>query len=65
MSDIRRLADIIVTLRDGRISGVFDGPELDYGGAVNAMLGQKISLGNVVTRDASAPVLQIENLRIA
>jgi simple sugar transport system ATP-binding protein len=65
MSDIRRLADIIVTLRDGRISGVFDGPELDYGGAVNAMLGQKISLGNVVTRDASAPVLQIENLCIA
>ncbi|PRD52412.1 sugar ABC transporter ATP-binding protein [Phyllobacterium myrsinacearum] len=65
MSDIRRLADIIVTLRDGRISGVFDGPELDYGGAVNAMLGQKISLGNVVTREASAPVLQIENLCIA
>lgn len=65
MSDIRRLANIIVTLRDGRISGFFDGPELDYGGAVNAMLGQKISLGNVVTRDASAPVLQIENLCIA
>lgn len=65
MSDIRRLADIIVTLRDGRISGVFDGPELDYGGAVNAMLGQKISLGNIATRDASAPVLQVENLCIA
>ncbi|MET3926772.1 sugar ABC transporter ATP-binding protein [Devosia sp. 2618] len=65
MSDIRRLADTIVSLRDGRIAGVFEGPTLDYEGAVNAMLGQKISLTNVVVREASAPVFQVENLRIA
>jgi simple sugar transport system ATP-binding protein len=65
MSDIRRLADSIVSLRDGRIAGVFEGPTLDYEGAVNAMLGQKISLTDVVVRDASAPVFTIENLRIA
>ncbi len=65
MSDIRRLADTIVSLRDGRISGVFEGPELDYEGAVNAMLGQKISLTDVVVRAASAPIFQVENLRLA
>lgn len=65
MSDIRRLADTIVSLRDGRIAGVFEGPALDYEGAVNAMLGQKISLTDVVVRDASAPVFAIDNLRIA
>jgi simple sugar transport system ATP-binding protein len=42
MSDIRRLADSIVSMRDGIISGIFDRPELDYEGAVNAMLGRKI-----------------------
>ena len=41
MSDIRRLADRIVSLRDGRITGVFDEKPLDYEGAVNAMLGQQ------------------------
>ena len=65
MSDIRRLADTIVSLRDGRIAGVFDGAELDYEGAVNAMLGQKISRTDVVVREASAPVFKVENLRIA
>ena len=44
MSDIRRLADRIVSLRDGRITGLFDTKPLDYEGAVNAMLGQKINL---------------------
>ncbi|MGX9148417.1 ATP-binding cassette domain-containing protein, partial [Mesorhizobium sp. 128a] len=40
MSDIRRLADRIVSMRDGIISGVFDSKPLDYEGAVNAMLGR-------------------------
>ena len=52
MSDIRRLADRIVCLRDGRITGVFDTKPLDYEGAVNAMLGQKIHLGQVAAQDA-------------
>ena len=45
MSDIRRLADSIVALRDGRIAGRFEGPALDYEAAVNAMLGQTIMDG--------------------
>ena len=43
MSDIRRVADRIVAMRDGRISGVFEGETLDYEGAVTAMLGQKMN----------------------
>lgn len=65
MSDIRRLADRIVSLRDGRIAGVFDGERLDYEGAVNAMLGQKISLNAVAVRDGGVPVLGVEGLQIA
>ncbi|CAN7186549.1 sugar ABC transporter ATP-binding protein [Rhizobium sp. LjRoot30] len=65
MSDIRRLADTIVSLRDGRITGVFEGPELDYEGAVNAMLGKKVSAGEIVVQTATAPVLKAENLRLA
>ncbi|MDO5640882.1 MAG: sugar ABC transporter ATP-binding protein [Paracoccus sp. (in: a-proteobacteria)] len=42
MSDIRRLADRIVSMRDGQVSGVFEG-ELDYAGAVRAMLGHEIT----------------------
>jgi simple sugar transport system ATP-binding protein len=30
MSDIRRLADRIVSMRDGQVSGLFEGPDLDY-----------------------------------
>lgn len=65
MSDIRRLADSIVSLRDGRITGRFEGPDLDYEGAVNAMLGQKVSAGAVTVRDASAPVLKVRGLKLS
>ena len=65
MSDIRRLADRIVCLRDGGITGVFDAKPLDYEGAVNAMLGQKVDLGQVVVRDADRTVFAATDLRIA
>src|SRR5260221_15804 len=42
MSDIRRLADRIVSLRDGAIAGLFETMPLDYEGAVNAMLGHSM-----------------------
>ena len=65
MSDIRRLADSILSLRDGRITGRFEGPELDYEGAVNAMLGQKVSAGAVTVQDASAPVFSVKGLKLS
>ena len=65
MSDIRRLADRIICLRDGGISGVFDSKPLDYEGAVNAMLGQKVDLGQVAVKDADRTVFAATDLRIA
>ena len=64
MSDIRRLADRIVSMRDGVISGAFDTKPLDYEGAVNAMLGRKIHLDQIVARSSAKPVLTVEGLRI-
>jgi simple sugar transport system ATP-binding protein len=65
MSDIRRLADRIVSLRDGRITGLFDAKPLDYEGAVNAMLGQKIHLTKIAARDGANTVFSAENLQLA
>ncbi len=65
MSDIRRLADTIVALRDGRISGVFEGSSLDYEGAVDAMLGRKVGNAEVDVRDGGQPVFSAEKLVIA
>lgn len=42
MSDIRRIAERIICIRDGKRSGLFEGPALDYQGAVTAMLGRQI-----------------------
>jgi simple sugar transport system ATP-binding protein len=65
MSDIRRLADRIVSLRDGVITGQFQDKPLDYEGAVNAMLGQKIGSGHFSARAAGGTVFSAEGLRIA
>lgn len=43
MSDIRRIADRIISMRDGAISGEFEAKPLDYEGAVNAMLGHQMT----------------------
>ena len=64
MSDIRRLADRIVSLRDGRIAGTFDGPALDYEGAVNAMLGEIISHDRIEVRDGGETVFSARNLTL-
>jgi simple sugar transport system ATP-binding protein len=64
MSDIRRLADSIISLRDGRITGTFMGPDLDYEGAVNAMLGKTISHGGVTVRDGGTTILRVQDLRL-
>src|SRR5690349_8478038 len=65
MSDIRRLADRIVSMRDGVIAGAFDQKPLDYEGAVNAMLGRKIHLDRVVARSSAQAVFSAEGLGIA
>ncbi|MDA9989707.1 sugar ABC transporter ATP-binding protein [Paracoccaceae bacterium] len=65
MSDIRAIADRILAMRDGRISGEFEGEDLDYEGAVTAMLGKKMSDFNVDISEVSSPVLQLCDLRLS
>ncbi|MER8725489.1 sugar ABC transporter ATP-binding protein [Mesorhizobium sp. M1027] len=65
MSDIRRLADRIISMRDGVISGIFDRKPLDYEGAVNAMLGRKIQLERIVARNSAKAIFATDGLRIA
>lgn len=65
MSDIRRLADRIVSLRDGRITGRFDGPDLDYEGAVDAMLGRKVSAGKIAVHKAGGPIFKVRGLKLS
>jgi simple sugar transport system ATP-binding protein len=65
MSDIRAIADRILAMRDGRISGEFEGADLDYEGAVTAMLGKKMSDFNIDISEVSSPVLQLCDLRLS
>jgi simple sugar transport system ATP-binding protein len=65
MSDIRRLADSVVALRDGRIAGVFEGPEIDYEGAVDAMLGRSSNQSRVDVQKAGKAVFEASGLQLA
>lgn len=58
MGDIRRLADGIVSMRDGAISGRFFGTPLDYSGAVRAMLGHEITEVDITIPSPGKPVLE-------
>ncbi|WP_324288395.1 ATP-binding cassette domain-containing protein [Hoeflea alexandrii] len=64
MSDIRRIANRIVSMRDGEISGVFEGEELDYEGAVNAMLGHRMTDADISIGAPGRRVLEITDLRL-
>ncbi len=63
-SDIHRIADRIVSMRDGEIVGTFEEKPLDYEAAVNAMLGQKISEVDLDIKSAGQPVLELKELQI-
>ncbi|AVO37031.1 sugar ABC transporter ATP-binding protein [Pukyongiella litopenaei] len=64
MSDIRRIADRIVCMRDGAISGTFASEPLDYEGAVTAMLGHRMTEVDITPATAGAPVLNLDGLRL-
>ncbi len=64
MSDIRRVADRIVCMRDGAISGMFDQKPLDYEGAITAMLGHAMTEINITPVVAQTPILEIVELRL-
>jgi len=64
MSDIRRIADRIVSMRDGEVSGVFEGEKLDYEGAVNAMLGHTMTDVDIVIPEQGVPVLDLQSMQL-
>jgi simple sugar transport system ATP-binding protein len=64
MSDIRRVADRIVSMRDGAISGIFESEPLDYVGAVNAMLGHQMTEVDIDPVSGGEVVLNIDNLKL-
>ena len=64
MSDIRRVADRIVCMRDGEISGVFETTPLDYEAAVTAMLGRQMSDVDINVRQGSGPILEIDGIQL-
>lgn len=64
MSDIRRIADRIVSMRDGAVSGLFEGEELDYTGAVTAMLGHQMTDVDVDPQSGGQPILRFENVKL-
>jgi simple sugar transport system ATP-binding protein len=64
MSDIRRIADRIVSMRDGQVAGVFEGEVLDYEAAVTAMLGHAMSDVDNAPAIASAPILRLDGVRL-
>jgi simple sugar transport system ATP-binding protein len=65
MSDIRRIADRIVSMRDGEISGIFEGEKLDYEGAVQSMLGHAISDVDIAIGKTGDIVLEMKNVRLS
>ncbi|GGA26111.1 sugar ABC transporter ATP-binding protein [Neptunicoccus cionae] len=64
MSDIRRIADRIVCMRDGKISGVFDQAPLDYDGAVTAMLGHRMTDVNIDVASGGSAILEVERVML-
>lgn len=62
MSDIRRLADRILSMRDGMIVSRFETKPIDYEGAVRAMLGHEISEVDIRVPAVGKPVLELRNL---
>ena len=64
-SDIRRIADRIVCMRDGEIVGRFLDKPLDYNAAVNAMLGHGLTDVDLDFKPAGAAVLGLDQLQIS
>ncbi len=64
MSDIRQIADRIVTMRDGVISGVFEDQPLDYEGAVAAMLGHSMTEVDITPVATGEPVLSMNSVQL-
>lgn len=64
MSDLRRIADRIVVLRDGAVAGLYDSQPLDLESAVTAMLGHRMTDSNIKAKQSDQPILEVRNLKV-
>ena len=64
MTDIRRVGDRIIAMRNGTVSGVFEGSPLDYEAAVTAMLGHSLSDVSLPEVVPGKPILQIQQMQL-
>ena len=64
MADIRRIADRIISMRNGNVSGLFEGDALDYEAAVTAMLGHQLADVQLPAVTPGKPILKIENMQL-
>jgi simple sugar transport system ATP-binding protein len=64
MSDIRRIADRIVCMRDGAVSGLFETAPLDLEAAVTAILGHRMTDVGIVARPGTNAVLEVEQITL-
>lgn len=64
MSDIRQVADRIISMRDGVISGTFETEPLDLEGAIQAMLGHKMTDVDIDIPAAGVPILTLDGVRL-
>lgn len=64
MSDIRRIADRIISMRDGQISGTFEEEPLDYEGAVTAMLGHAMTAVDISIPKRGEEIIRLDVLKL-
>ncbi len=62
MSDIRRIADRIVCMRDGAVSGLFEAAPLDLEAAVTAILGHTMTDVGITAKSGTHPVLELDKV---
>lgn len=64
MSDIHRIADRIVSMRDGKISGLFEDSPLDYESAVHAMLGHSMTDADIRIPTAGNTIMRLKDIEL-
>lgn len=64
MSDVRAVADRIVSMRDGHIVGIFEDTPLDCEAAVAAMLGRQMNKSHITITRPGPPVVEFREIQL-
>ncbi len=64
MADIKRLSDKVVSLRDGKITGVFKKP-INFNDAVASMLGKELANIDFLQKQRSDKIIEFKNFQLS